>query len=158
LNPVRSRSSVHPPVCPSASTRETRTSGSDEVERLLTENQLIGVIEFARDTWVLDCNDTIAQMLGYHSRRDLRGRHASELFLDGVDLARSFGALRPGDALQREVRMQARDGSVIRVAAHALCRPDDLQQPGTVLATFIPLPAGSDETRLRLLISPRTSS
>ena len=72
---------------------------SETRHRLLFERNLAGVFRNTLDGEILDCNDALAEMLGYESHTELIGLNARDLYFRGeereglIDLIRSAGGI-----------------------------------------------------------------
>jgi PAS domain S-box-containing protein len=94
--------------------------------RLLFEHNLAGVYCTALDGTILDCNESLAKMLGYASRDELMSHRALDLYLAPRDreafLARLFES---GMLTDSEISLRRRDGTRIQVLENVILLPDD---------------------------------
>lgn len=94
--------------------------------RLLFEHNLAGVYCTALDGTILDCNESLAKMLGYGSREELMSHRASDLYLTSRDretfLARLFES---GMLTDSELCLRRRDGTQIQVLENVILLPDE---------------------------------
>ena len=93
---------------------------SEQRYRLLFERNLAGVGIGSLDGRVLDCNDGWARILGYESRGELLGRHASEFYFNPDDRQPLVDELRDKQrVLSRELKLKRKDGSPVWVLFNA---------------------------------------
>ena len=94
--------------------------------RLLFEHNLAGVYCTALDGTILDCNESLAKMLGYGSREELMSHRASDLYLTSADreafLARLFEA---GVLTDSELCLRRKDGTQIQILENVILLPNE---------------------------------
>ncbi len=85
---------------------------SDAALRGLLEHTLIGLYCTTLDGRIIDCNESMARMLGYASREELLTRPAAELYHSDADRAAFIAELRRrnGTLTNYELRLRRRDG------------------------------------------------
>jgi PAS domain S-box-containing protein len=89
---------------------------SEQQYRLLFERNVAGVAIAGLDGRVLDCNDGWAQILGYQSRDEIRGRLASEFYFSPGERQPLVDELFDKQVLRsREVQLKRKDGSPVWV-------------------------------------------
>jgi len=89
---------------------------SEQRYRLLFEKNVAGVGIVSLDGRVLDCNDSWAQILGYQSRDEIRGRFASEFYFNPAEREPLVDELFDKQKLvSREVQLKHKDGSPVWV-------------------------------------------
>jgi PAS domain S-box-containing protein len=89
---------------------------SEQRYRLLFERNVAGVGIASRDGRLLNCNDGWARILGYESRDDLRGRHASEFYFNPAERQLLVDELlEKGVLFSRELKLRRKDGTPIWV-------------------------------------------
>jgi diguanylate cyclase (GGDEF)-like protein/PAS domain S-box-containing protein len=93
--------------------RALRTS--EQRHRLLFERNLAGVYRNTIDGKMLECNDALAQMLGFCSREEFLAHHATELYFDGAERERFIAAVREHGSVQIELCLRRRDGMPVWV-------------------------------------------
>jgi PAS domain S-box-containing protein len=82
--------------------------------RLLFERNLAGVLWTRRDGGIVDCNESLARLLGYDSRQAVLGRNVREFYLDPSDREEVLTGFEPGSTANgRELRWRRRDGAPI---------------------------------------------
>ena len=104
-------------ICGNAITR-TRTEralrASEEQYRLLFERNLAGSYRNAADGRMLDCNDAMAQMLGYASREEFLRQNARDLYVEASERDRFIEQVRMQRSVPGiEVRLRRRDGKPV---------------------------------------------
>jgi PAS domain S-box-containing protein len=93
---------------------------SEQRYRLLFERNVAGVAIGSLDGRVLDCNDGWARILGYQSRDELLGRHASEFYFNPSDRQPLLDELRERQAVfSRELQLKRKDGGPVWVLFNA---------------------------------------
>lgn len=104
---------------------ESELRRSEEGYRLLFEKSVAGVAIADTAGNILDCNQAWAQMLGYDSPAELRGRNAGDFYFDPAEregVRAEVFASGPG-GVTRELRLRAKDGSPIWILLGCLIRP-----------------------------------
>ncbi len=82
--------------------------------RLFFERDLAGVLWTRRDGQIIDCNESVARLLGYASRQEVLAHNAAEFYLDPSDRVAVLAGLEPGGTADgRELRWRRRDGTPI---------------------------------------------
>jgi len=100
---------------------------------LLFEQSLAGIYRTTLDGRFLDCNASMATMLGYASREELMSRHAGELYDSDADRGAFLERLRQtGRLTNAECRLRRKDGSPIYVLENVSLVPGE-SGAGTVL-------------------------
>ena len=93
---------------------------SEQRYRLLFERNVAGVGIATPEGRVLDCNDGWARILGYESRGELLGRHASEFYFNPDDRQPLVDELRDKQqVLSHELQLKRKDGSPVWVLFNA---------------------------------------
>lgn len=111
-------------------------AASERHYRLLFERNLAGVFRIAVDGQILDCNDALANILGYASREELRARSMFDLYPDEAERVAHFERLASEKTLTNaEMVMQRKDGAHIWtfVNASLLALGDSEVIEGTLL-------------------------
>ncbi|HEY0142972.1 MAG TPA: EAL domain-containing protein [Thermoanaerobaculia bacterium] len=89
---------------------------SEQRHRLLFERNLAGVYRNRLDGKMLECNDALAQMLGFESREEFLQHDASDLYFDPSERERFIAAVEAAGAIQGiEVCLRRRDGTSVWV-------------------------------------------
>jgi diguanylate cyclase (GGDEF)-like protein/PAS domain S-box-containing protein len=92
--------------------RALRTS--EEQYRLLFERNLAGAYRNTIDGRMLDCNDAIAQMLGWPSREEFLRENARDLYVEPAERDRFIDQVRLHRSISGiEVRLRRRDGKPV---------------------------------------------
>ena len=93
---------------------------SEQRYRLLFERNVAGVAIGSLDGRVLDCNERWARILGYESRGEALGRHASEFYFNPEEREPLLDELREKQAVfSRELQLKRKDGSPVWVLFNA---------------------------------------
>jgi PAS domain S-box-containing protein len=93
---------------------------SEQRYRLLFERNVAGVAIGSLNGRVLDCNERWARILGYESRGEVLGRHASELYFNPEEREPLLDELREKQAVfSRELQLKRKDGSPVWVLFNA---------------------------------------
>jgi PAS domain S-box-containing protein len=93
---------------------------SEQKYRLLFERNVAGVGIASLDGRLLDCNEGWARILGYESRDELLGRHASEFYFNPAERQPLVDELFEKQALfSRELQLKRKDGSPVWVLFNA---------------------------------------
>src|SRR5262249_47610815 len=109
---------------------------SERRYRLLFERNVAGVGIASLDARLLDCNDGWARILGYQSRDELRGRHASEFYFNPAERQPLVDELFEKKVLfSRELLLKRKDGTPVWVLFNAAVHSD--QDRPIVQATMI---------------------
>ena len=102
---------------------------SEQRYRTLFEENIAGVA-IASEGIVVDCNEAWAQMLGFASADELRGRPGQDYYFDASDREPLLQELKEkGSARARELRLRCKDGSVIWVLFDCVIRPSEGGSP-----------------------------
>jgi PAS domain S-box-containing protein len=116
---------------------EEKVLSSERRYRLLFERNVAGVAIASLDGRVLDCNDGWARILGYASKDELVGRHASEFYLNPDERPTLLNELREKQAVfSRELQLKRKDGSQVWVLFNAAALNSEQDSP-MVQATMI---------------------
>jgi PAS domain S-box-containing protein len=109
---------------------------SEQRYRLLFERNVAGVAIASLDGRLLDCNDGWAHILGYESRDELLGRHASEFYFNPAERKPLVDELIEKQVLvSREVHLRRKDGTPVWVLFNATVHSD--RDTPTVQCTMI---------------------
>src|SRR5690349_13030057 len=89
---------------------------SEQRYRLLFEQNVAGVAIASLDGRVMDCNEGWARILGYESRDEVLGRHASEFYFNPDERQPLLDEMREKQALfSREMQLRRKDGMPVWV-------------------------------------------
>lgn len=118
--------------------RKQRAALPDQHYRLMFEHNLIGMYHTTLQGRIIDCNESMARMLGYGSRRDLLRSNAVDLHDKPADRRSFLARLRREGALSNsEIRLRRKDGSFIDVIENVcLVREPGASRP-TILGTMV---------------------
>jgi len=98
---------------------------SERRYRLLFERNVAGVGIASLDGRLLDCNDGWARILGYLSKDELRGRHASEFYFNPAERQSLVDELFEKQVLfSRELQLKRKDGTSVWVLFNAAVYSD----------------------------------
>ncbi|HEY2325812.1 MAG TPA: EAL domain-containing protein [Thermoanaerobaculia bacterium] len=93
---------------------ERALRASEEQYRLLFERNLAGSYRNTADGRMLDCNDAMAQMLGYPSREEFLRQNARDLYVEPSERDRFIEHVRMQRSVPGiEVRLRRRDGKPV---------------------------------------------
>jgi PAS domain S-box-containing protein len=92
---------------------------SEQRYRLLFERNVAGVGIGSLEGRLLDCNDAWARILGYDSRDEVIGRHASEFYVNLAERQSLLDELRKQAVFSRELQLKRKDGSPVWVLFNA---------------------------------------
>src|SRR6201988_3972900 len=99
---------------------------SERRYRLLFERNVAGVGIASLDGQLLDCNDGWARILGYQSKDELRGRHASEFYFNPAERQSLVDELFEKQVLfSRELQLKRKDGNPGWVLFNAAVHSDN---------------------------------
>lgn len=99
---------------------EDALRGSEQRYRLLFERNVAGVAIANLDGFLLECNDGWAHILGYESREELPGRHASEFYFNPAERKQLVDELFEKQVLfSRELQLRRKDGTPVWVLFNA---------------------------------------
>lgn len=104
---------------------------SEEKYRLLFENNLGGVIRQSVEGTILDCNDSLVQMLGYQSRRAIQDQTPATLFDDLRQWEKLVSELREKQQVKNHIlKIRGKDNRPVWVLANLnLTRDTEHQTP-----------------------------
>ena len=98
---------------------------SEQRYRLLFERNVAGVAIANLDGRLLDCNNGWAHILGYESREQLLGRHASEFYFNPAERKPLVDELFEKQVLfSRELHLRRKDGAPVWVLFNAAVHSD----------------------------------
>jgi PAS domain S-box-containing protein len=98
---------------------------SERRYRLLFERNVAGVGIASLDGRLLDCNDGWARMLGYESRDEILGRHASEFYFNPTQRQALVDELFEKQILfSRELQLKRKDGTPVWVLFNSAVHSD----------------------------------
>src|SRR5205807_2868187 len=82
--------------------------------RLLFERNLAGVLWNDASGRIIDCNESLARMLGYDSRAEVLRHNVRDFYVDPGDRAKVLAGMEPGGTVSgRELRWRRRDGTLM---------------------------------------------
>src|SRR5215469_439839 len=104
---------------------EAARLSSEQRYRLLFERNVAGVATASLDGRLLDCNHCWANILGYESRDELLGRHASEFYFNPAERKPLVDALFEKQVLfSRELQLRRKNGTPVWVLFNAAVHSD----------------------------------
>jgi diguanylate cyclase (GGDEF)-like protein/PAS domain S-box-containing protein len=104
---------------------ERALRASEEQYRLLFERNLAGSYRNTIDGRMLDCNDSMAQMLGYSSREEFLRQNARDLYVEPEERERFIEQVRQHRSIPGlEVRLRRRDGKPVWLLESVSIRQD----------------------------------
>jgi PAS domain S-box-containing protein len=93
---------------------------SEERYRLLFDRNVAGAFRTTLDGRVLDCNDSLARILGYASKEELATRKSWDLYAKPADREDYLAELKKHNALTNSrLRLKRKDGSLIEATINA---------------------------------------
>lgn len=105
---------------------------------LLFEHSLIGMYHTTLDGRILDCNESMARMLGYASRRELLHHKAADLYPAAGDRRAFLARLRrAGTLLNSELRLRRKDGGFVHVLENVALVRDAAGRGATIQGTMV---------------------
>ncbi len=106
--------------------------------RLVFEHDLIGMYRTTLEGRILDCNASMARMLGYRSRAELLRHRATELYHSPADRADFLRCLRRTGLLTGfECHLRRKDGGSVVVLENVTLVPGRRGQPTTIQGTMV---------------------
>jgi len=125
---------------------------SEQRYRLLFERNVAGVGIASLDARLLDCNDGWVHILGYESKNELLGRHASEFYFNPAERKQLVDELFEKQILfSRELQLRRKDGTPVWVLFNAAVHSD--RDTPIVQATMIDI---SERKRAEEVLSGMT--
>jgi PAS domain S-box-containing protein len=98
---------------------EKELRASEERYRLLFDRNLAGVLRSTLDGRIVNCNDSLARMLGYDSALELSQHNTKEIWFRVEDRVTMLAAVREFRSLSNhEARLRRKDGRAIWVIAN----------------------------------------
>ncbi len=155
-----SRVEVEERPCVLAAVRDTRPRvqpeerrESEDLFRQLFLRNAAGAFRVTLEGRLLECNDALANMLGYESARELEGRSAGSLYVTPAARKRWLAHIRRGGAaMNYEFQMRRKDGSVMWALENSILVDDPESGEPVVLGTVIDLsPHKLQQERLKKL-------
>jgi len=121
---------------------EEALQSSERRYRLLFERNVAGVGIASLDGRLLDCNDGWARILGYESKDELLGRHASEFYFNPAQRQPLVEELFKKQVLfSRELQLRRKDGTPVWVLFNAAALHSD-HDTRIVQATMVDISEG----------------
>lgn len=113
-------------------------AASEQRYRLLFEHNLAGVYCTRLDGTILDCNESMATMLGYGSREELLACRAQDLYFTEASRAAFLAKLRQsGNLTNSDLCLKRKDGSPVYILENVSLVPDDKGRPFTIQGTMV---------------------
>ncbi|HXF06809.1 MAG TPA: PAS domain S-box protein, partial [Blastocatellia bacterium] len=117
---------------------EDELRASEERYRLLFEHNLAGVFRTSLDGRFLDCNPSLARLLGYEAAEELRGRHTWEFYWDPAEREVIREIVRTqGSITGYELCLRRRDGRPVWVLENVNTVFDEGGSPAYYLGTLV---------------------
>ncbi len=106
--------------------------------RLVFEHDLIGMYRTTLSGKILDCNASMARMLGYSSRRELLARNAGDLYHTPTDRREFLRKLRgTGTLSSLELRLRRKDGGSVYILENVSLVRDGPGMGVTIQGTMV---------------------
>lgn len=106
--------------------------------RVLFEHSLAGAYCTTFDGVILDCNESLASMLGYSSREEVMQLRAPDLYFGDSDRNSFIEELRrTGVLTNSEICLRKKDGSPIHILENVILLPDENGQRRIIQGTMI---------------------
>src|SRR5947207_1786214 len=97
-----------------AEARRRAAEVAEERYRLLFDRNLAGVLWNHGDGRIIDCNESLARLLGYDSREEVLGHNVRDFYVDPSDREKVLAGIEPGGTVDgRELRWRRRDGTLV---------------------------------------------
>lgn len=129
---------TEPSLTPSSPSRGDSPLSVDQRYELLFAHNLAGVYRTTLDGTVLDCNESMAAMLGYASRDELLNHRAQDLYLALTDRTDFIARLQQTGVLTNsELRLRRKDGSAIDILENVHLVPDSRGELTIIEGTMI---------------------
>src|SRR3989441_12980451 len=97
-----------------AETRRRSAEAAEGRHRLLFDRNLAGVLWTRRDGRIVDCNESLARLLGYESRQEVLGRDVRDFYAEPNDREKVLAGIEPGGMVDgRELHWRRRDGTPV---------------------------------------------
>lgn len=117
---------------------EEALRASEERYRLLFERNLAGVFLTAFDGRFIDCNESLARILGCDSREDVLSRNALSIFHHPADLDKALALLQEDGSLTGfEICLRKKDGSPVWVLTNLNLLAPPHGAPAMIVGTII---------------------
>ena len=112
----------------------TQRKEIEERYRLLFERNLAGVFRTTTDGSILDCNDALARIFGYHDKDELLAQPAESVYFDPQDRENVLNRLREHGSLTNiETRMRRADGTELWVLENVTLIESRGELEGTII-------------------------
>jgi len=138
---ARAVEATSPPRCPPDPARPCMNLLEAHPEHrycLLFQQSLAGIYTTTVDGRMLDCNEAMANMLGYKSRADLMSLPSSQLYVTPSDRRDFLRRLRKsGELANAECRLKRRDGTQIYVLENVSLLPDEKGRPRIIHGNMV---------------------
>jgi PAS domain S-box-containing protein len=110
----------------------------EQRHRMLFEQNVAGVYCTTLAGKILDCNDSMAQMLGYESRRELMSSPATALYFGKPDRDAFLARLKKTGVLTNsELRLRRKDGTAIHILENVCLMEDEAHEPTIIQGTMV---------------------
>ncbi len=110
----------------------------DQRYRLLFEHNLVGVYRTTLSGRILDCNQSMAAIMGYRSRAELLRSKAQDLYFTRTDRRAFLGRLRAAGVLTNlELTLKRKDGRPVHILENVALMPDDTGRPRIIQGTMV---------------------
>ena len=97
-----------------AETRRRSAEAAEGRHRLLFDRNLAGVLWTRRDGRIVDCNESLARLLGYDSRQEVLGHDVQSFYMNQADREGVLAGIAPGGMADgRELYWRRRDGTPV---------------------------------------------
>jgi PAS domain S-box-containing protein len=107
-------------------------------DRASFEHNLIGMYRTSWDGRIIDCNESMARMLGFRSRNELLRHRAVELYHSPADREEFLNRLRAAGSLKNsELCLRHKDGAPIYILENVSLLPDEHGGPATIQGTMV---------------------
>jgi PAS domain S-box-containing protein len=106
--------------------------------RYTFEHNLIGMYHTTWDGQIIDCNESMARMLGFRSRNELLRHQAVELYHSPVDRQEFLNRLcATGSLTNSELCLRHRAGAPVYILENVRLLPDEHGGPATIQGTMV---------------------
>ena len=110
----------------------------DHRYRLLFEHNLVGVYRTTLSGRMLDCNESMAAIMGFNSRKEMLAHRSTELYYRRTDRAAFIRRLRRQRKLINfELTLRRRDNKPVHILENVLLLPDENGELNIIQGTMV---------------------
>jgi len=106
--------------------------------RLLFEHNLVGVYRTTLAGKILDCNESMAAIMGFRSRKEMLAHRSTELYYSRLDRAAFIRRLRRhGRLVNFELTLRRRDNKAVHILENVILLPDENGKLSIIQGTMV---------------------